>query len=518
MKQANILIPVTFVIAIVCILWPWFTIQSQYIVNGNISWLLIAAERLLNGAELVSHVYETNPPLNILIYIPHVLFSKLANLPLTIGSLYVTSFFVVVSAFVTYSIINKFEHFSQAEKYTLVLAHIIATTLAASVFFSDREHFIILTLIPFILCQFAITEQIKLPKKITLPVFIVGAICILIKPHYGLIPTVLLIHRMFKQRSLKVIFHADFMALAISTLSYITITYFVFNDFVTTILPDVLTLYVNKGQDTAQVIKIATMHVLLYTGLFIFDLISEDLDKNKKRLVIWLEIISLLCLVPYFVQMKGYYNHLIPAYAFFILALSLSICFRLSGKNTKIAIFSIIVPVIIAACTLELFSPLNTEVPKQKDVPNMAVTQYLEKECTKPCSFFAFHGDIEIFNPTAARMGYTHATRFPSFWFLPEILKSPKKHKELNEKYINFIVEDLEYYKPSIILLSKDLPIGPLKFNFLDYFGEDERMKKLFELNYTKQEDFEFDRAEYFKGTSLGKSHILKFDVYKLNP
>ncbi len=514
----KILIPVFFTIALLCIIYPWLFIQGQYIVNGNISWLLMAAERLLSGQDFVQNIYETNPPLSILIYTPHVMLAKILGMPLTVASFYVTSCLVILSSLSVYSIIRKFDHLNEFDKTTFILAHFIAITLATSVFFSDREHFIILALIPFVLCQYALTERIKINNILLWSVMVIGATCILIKPHYGLIPTVFLIHRAINHRTLKIVIHPDFIALAVMTLLYIAITAIFFPGFITTILPDVLKLYVNTGYDAAQVLNISKIHMILYSGLLIFDLVSDDIEKRKRRLLISLQISCLLCMVPYFVQMKGFYNHLIPAYAFFIIALSSSICFRLSNASKKTAWLAMIIPLIVSASSIEIISPLNKSIPKQSEVPNLPVSRFLEKNCEHPCTFFAFHGDIEIFNPTAARMGYTHASRFPSFWFLPEILKHPEKHNKLKEKYLEYVAEDLEYYKPSIILLTKDLPIGPYTFNFLEYFDANTKIKNIFEENYTKIDDFEFDRAEYFRGTSLGKSLILKFDVYKLNP
>lgn len=514
----KILLPIVSLTALICIAYPWFTIQGQYLVNGNISWLLMAAERLLAGQDLVQNIYETNPPLNILIYTPHVIFAKVSGLPLTIASFYVTSFLVILSSLGVYAIVRKFDQLNAFEKNTFILIHLIATTLATSVFFSDREHFIILGLIPFILCQYALTEKIKLNSILLWAVMTTGAICILVKPHYGLLPTIFLLHRAISHRTYKVVFHPDFMALAIATLSYITMILIIFPDFVTTILPDVLTLYAGRSQNVSEIINASRIHLILYLSLLLFEMFREDLPKEKKRLLIWLQLSCAMCMVPYYVQMKGFYNHLLPAYSFFILGLCLSFAFRITKTSKKAPIFAVIIPLCVAAGVIKIFSPLNTNFPKQNDIPNLPVATFLEEHCSKPCTFYAFHGDIEIFNPTAARMGYTHATRFPSLWFIPKIFKETDQHEQLKEKYTQFVAEDLNRYKPSVILLAKDLPVGTQIFHFMDFFGTHPDIKKLFEQHYKKTEDFEFDRSSYFKGTTLQASYIYKYDVYTLNP
>ena len=111
-------------------------------------------------------------------------------------------------------------------------------------------------------------------------------------------------------------------------------------------------------------------------------------------------------------------------------------------------------------------------------------------------------------------MGYTHASRFPSFWWLPKILADESLVAQKN-KYMRMVAEDLEHYKPSVILLAKDLDIADIeKFNFLEFFSQNQNIKDIFSQQYQNQGVLEFDRAEYFKGTTMEESHILKYDIY----
>ncbi len=515
---------IVFFIAIIFIAVPWFSIQSQYLVNGNISWLLMAAERLLDGQSLSQHIYETNPPLSILIYIPHVLFSKALNLPPPVGSFYLTSIFVIISTLATYSIIKNFTFLNNTEKKSFILGYIISITLITTLFFSDREHFIIMALIPFVLCQYALTHRINIPKALLITVMIIGAIAILIKPHYGLIPTVFLIDRMIKQKRFNIFFDIDFIALSSITLLYIGIIFAFFPDYIQIIFPDVLNLYMANKQPNIA-LKSIQLHLFLNVILLFTELFREDLSKEKKRFLLFLYSCAALCFIPYFVQMKGFYNHIIPIYAFFICAITLSITFRAEKwfKNYKILHF--IIPFIVILLISAIISPLNKDFPKYSDIPNLPVGKFLEKECPKPCTFFVFHGDIEIFNPTAVYMGYTHASRFPSLWFLPRILgeltidNQNNKYKTLKDKYTRYIIEDIEHYKPSIILIAKDIPIGNIKaFNFIEFFGENKRLKDILTNEYSQESIFKFDRKEYFKGTTLDETYILKYYIYKRKP
>ncbi len=520
-KALNITV---FLVAILCVAVPCVLIQGQYLVNGNISWLLMAADRLLQGQSLSEHIYETNPPLSIMAYVPHVIFSKMTGLPLPVASFYVTSLFVIMSVVTVHKMIGYFHHLTPTQRLSFTACYLLSITLITTVFYSDREHLILLGLIPFVLCQFALMERIQLPRLLTYGACFIGALCVLIKPHYGLLPTVFLFSRMFQHRQWNFFKEIDFLALAIMTSLYIAVVVVFFADYITIILPDVITLYANSGGDLLAILNASQIHMLAYLAFFLFEAFREDLKQEQKRLVMFTYCCCLLCLVPYYVQMKGFYNHLVPAYAFFMMGLSMSLMFRTADIIKKPQIVQIIIPFVCLFSIMNALTPLNTDFPESKDIPNLPVAEYLEKNCEKPCSFFAFHGDIEIINPTAAYMGYQHATRFPSLWFLPQTLQGLRSENEedvqhalmLKEKYTAFVAEDLTYYKPSILLIASDMPIGILRtFDFMSFFGGNEKLKKIMDEDYEKIEMFEYDRMVYFTGTTLEYPYTLKYDVYK---
>ncbi len=506
---------ITLFAALFFIIMPWLTIQSQYLITGNVSWLLIAAERLLSGQSLSQHIYETNPPLSILIYIPHILFSKALGVNPTIGLFYLTSTLVFISTITTYFIIKKFNFLNNNEKTSFILGYIASITLVATINLSDREHLIIMALIPFVLCQYALTNRIKINSTILVLTLVIGSILILVKPHYGLLPSVFLLHRMIKQRRFNIFFDIDFIILSAATLIYLAVIFIFFNDYVQIIFPDVIQLYASNIQP-APALKSIQPYLVANIAFFLWNIFREDLNKEKKGFLLFLYSCAALCFIPYFVQMMGYYNHIIPIYSFFICAFTLSISFYMSHFFGKYAALNIAIPISCALLLIYSISPPSKEFTKQKEIPNLPVAEFLEKECPKPCTYFAFHGDIEIFNPTAIYMGYTHASRFPSLWFIPEILKglngkTPEKYQLLKDKYKQMVAQDFDYYKPSILLIGKDIPTATLSsFDFFNFFGEN-----ILDNQYSKTGQFEFNRKNYFKGTILDKSYILKYDVYK---
>lgn len=507
---------------------PWAYVHTQAMVNGNVAWLLIAAGRMIEGQPLVQAIYETNPPLTILLYAPHILVMKTFGLPPEIGPLLVTLAMLLLSLIASAATLNRFHGLNHAERTTFLLAQTAALTSVSAIYFMDREHLMLMALIPFFLAQIALTEKIALPRALLWPIMICGTIAVLIKPQYGLIPAALLLHRLIAHRTLRVLKNPDFLALAIGTILYLSIIILAFRDYTAIILPDVLDYYLGSS-DKANTLRLFQPHFVAYLALLFLELFMEDLEKPKKRLLIAFYACAVLSLVPLLVQMKGFYNHLLPAFGIFIIALSLTIIFRLQrwmGKRANILLF--LTPLAIFGAVGLLIKPA-WNYPKGYEIAKMPVARFLDENCPKPCTFFAFHGDIEIMNPTSFYTGHTHGTRFPSYWFLPRMLQQMAAHEsgepakisleklaQDREKYARFAAEDLENFKPSIVLIGTKIDIlgKGVFFNYVDFFSANETFRKTFSENYEKTGTFEFDRAEYFRGTSLSQTLILTYDVY----
>ncbi len=510
---------------------PWFLVQTELMLNGNVSWLLIAAERMLQGQSLSVSIYESNPPLSILLYTPHVIFSWMTGLTIPDASVTLTFILIALSLLATSHILKNFDFLEEAEKRSVLFGLLTSLTTITTIYFLDREHMMMMAFLPFLLCQYALTQNIKISKGVLYPVLALGTITILVKPHYGLLATLMLVHRIIVRKKVNIFTDPDFLALSIGTLTYLALVLTIFRDYVNVILPDVLDFYI-KGIDKRQTMSLFKPHFMAYLAVFFVELFMEDLEKRKKHFLLFLYICALLALIPLLVQMKGFYNHLMPAFGLFITALALSITFRAEKYLNKFKIvFHFAAPVLIIGAALYILPP-SKDFPKADEVTEMPVAEYLHKKCPEPCTFFAFHGDIETINQTALYTGYQHGTRFPSYWILPQLVKqlnyyengeaekasySLKYLEKVEEKYSIFAAQDLENYKPSILMIGTNIDIfgdGEV-FDYVAFFSNNENFARTLEENYSKTGTFEFDRAEYFRGTSMGQSYILTYDIYE---
>ncbi len=514
---------IVFCTALVLCALLWYSTQAQFMSNGNIAWLTMGAERLLDGQSLSDHIYETNPPLSILIYIPAVLIGKLFAIPAVVANTYLTFFLCCLSVFAVHCLLKKFNFLSDNNRKSVLIGYFVGITTYAALFFGDREHLMILALVPFVLCQICLIQKTTVQKSLLLPCMIAGATLVLVKPHYGIIPVAIMLERVIRERKIASFFRADFWALSISTLLYAAILLIFFNDYLIIIFPDVFNLYV-ASYDTRALLALLQTSAVLFFAFILIEIFDNDLEKEKKTFLLRLYLCAALCLIPFIVQFKGFYNHIIPAYVFFITAMPLTVSFRMDSFKGHFQILSLAVPIVAVAMLTNAINPPILNFAKRSDLPSLPVSEFLDKNCENPCTFFAFHGDIEIFNPTAAHHGYTHGTRFPAHWFIPGVLhkihngdaQEQEKGRKLLVKYAQMVLEDLKFYRPDIIFLQNNLneDQGAI-VDFIETYKVEPEIIRILENDYEQKEFFSFDRAQYFKGTKLEEEKILRYDVYK---
>ncbi len=510
------------------------TIQGNYAVNGNISWLLIGAERLLQGQTMAEHIYETNPPLSLIIYIPHVLFSHLAKVPLPIGSFYVTFVFAILSIVTVSLIIKHYTFLKSEEKMGFIVCYSVIATITNHILFSEREHLMLLAIVPFMLAQFALMEKIYIPKRLSLPVFAVGALAFLVKPPYGLAPTIFLVARMIKHKSINPIKQPDFIALSTMTLLYLCIIFIFFYDYVQTIFPDLIQLYIYVGVKISykNILEDTSSEILPYMSFVIFEIIQTNKENTRNRFIRFLHICTFLNIIPYYVQMKGLADHLLPAKCFFLISLCCSIMLRVNTffnkkikwRKTYTSSLTIIIPFISVLLISNTIKKINCGFPTSKDLRTLPVAKYLKEHCKQPCSFFSFNPDMEIMAPTAAIMGYEYASRFGSYWVVIGLLKNLQsdnnkirtRAQKRKNRYARYTLEDMKYYKPSLLMITKHIQLPYLKseFDFVNFFGTYRPLKEYINKHYRKSDTFTYDRSLYFKGTTMDYPYTLFYDVY----
>jgi hypothetical protein len=474
--------------------------------------------------------YDTNPPLSILVQIPPALLVQFFGIPLYHAVLAYGLAAVALSAWAVHLILKTTRWLDAAQRRTILMGYILLNTVGAGLYLGEKDQLLGLALFPFVLVQAAMTYNISLDKRLQWSVIGTTALLILLKPHYGIVPAVMFAHRAFVQRQLRFFKDPDFIGLCCGVVFYLVIMGLFFQDFVAVILPDILTLYVSKTELWA--VKIAV--VFGFTA-FSFAAIAWLLFEKPQKFIARVFGLSVLCIIPYAMQGKGFYYHSLPAVmcavsAFSLLAHQLfyegALKTKFKGYAPQLGHLSAVMIIIALLYTI---LPPNRAYPTHDDYRGAPLAHVINDCDQDNCTFFLFNDMIEMTYQLSVYTGQQQASRFPSLWFLPGLVKADAAHKHWREsplsreeinrltgKYTQMIVEDFQKYAPDTLIIGHFYITleNPNPFDFVAFFSEQSIAFQEVMRSYRLVETHLIDRKAYFGGTLFVPDSI-RYDVYK---
>lgn len=493
---------------------PWLFYEMHASLNSNISWLLICAERIIDGQSMSGACYDTNPPLSILLYTPFVLLHQFLHIDLPYTVFFGTLLHAAVSALATAFLLRKIKPDLISSDITLcTFAFALSVTVIPSLNFAERDHFIAIWIVPLLLQQIAISKDVKLSPFLSLPVVIFGTVSLLLKPHFMLVPALVLLHRLiFKRNILQRLKDLDFIVMGIITALYALVIYLYFFDYVSEILPNVVSLYLGYADTEKTLLTLRNMLPFIFLPLAVT---LFDKDTASRQISLILCGAFFICLVCFAAQMKGFTYHKLPAMSVIFLAIAFATARLLNVLNfqkTYMILAILFLPVLSYG-----HSPLLSGYPTHEDYKKNPVTTYMHHHCPSPCSFYITYENMDIVSQIAFYSQDVYATRFPALWFTPKLRNnSDINSTEIQKKqkqFADMVGEDLARYKPSMILLQRTENQDSLKF--FEYFSTSDIFRKEAE-KYQRYDVLNVERGQnFYKGTRYAFEYVITWDVYK---
>ncbi|MFP4313489.1 MAG: hypothetical protein ACLFR0_04085 [Alphaproteobacteria bacterium] len=482
------------------------------VLSSDVSILVSFAERVADGMQMSKAYYDPNPPMSMLIYVPVVWIARLLDLELYRVHFFYSGFFVLLSFGLSAYLMRRMSFIDPALRQIFLMLGLFGLFVSPSIHFGDRDHLIICGLLPFILVQICLLKYIRVNKFILVTALLLGTLGVLIKPHYGLLPTLLLAWRFWQERDWRIVLAPDFMALASGVIAYAIIIALFFSDYLTVVLPDVLSFYISLRH------PIISIELTVYSMLLalVCLLAHESRQENAQvKPVYILAFFSFIMLVVFAAQGKGLNYHRIPYLVFFYMAASgaLYLFVKRFTRQSLALIFS----VFICALALVLFRGMPKPFVTHLSFKELPLSLALEKYCPdkeETCRYFFYHDVSETIHQLAIYHDAFHASRFTSLWFLPVILINENLHadgkseqakytpaeiKAMKERYTQMIVNDFQKMKPDVLLILSGEIYDNRPFEFIDYFSYHPGFVREIQ-NYEQVDAFTFKRDIYYPG------------------
>ncbi len=507
------------------VFFMWIIIHIQESMNQDLAYLTNSAMHLLSGEKMSDSYYEINPPLSVIVQTPSALITKYTNIPIYYAVFIQAIIITVFSFLLMFFIIKKLPWLNWQEKLVFFVSYIMANTLMTGIEFGQKDQYIILFLFPLVLLQALATYRIYVSPLLKWSIIIAGGFFILLKPHYGIIPAVMLIHRFLIQRRLSVVFDKDFFFLGVLFFLYLAVIAIFFNDYITKILPDILIFYVSDIQAHAIIMGLNYGFIII-----LFMTLCMFLVKRAQKFILFLFFMSLLSLIPFVIQGKGADYHTMPARTFFICGISILtisimlIIFRKIFVKNYIYIAMFLTLTIISFIIYPFFTRPLVRM-SHNEYKQSKIVKLLQK-CNNNDYVFIYDGRSYTAQLSPIYANKKHASRFADFWFIPFFLDIGQAIKQGGDsilskielenkikKYGDMIAEDINKYKAGIILIS---PINYFQmieqpFMLKSYFSKYSDNFKYIWNEYEKIDEVEIDRTPY-----LARENIYNKGIYQV--
>lgn len=501
---------------VLVLLLPWAMHEGLVkALNHDIFWLLTGLERLLDGRSMFDAAYETNPPLSFFIYLPVYL---LAAMGLSLESSMLVSVFtaVLLSAFAVYRLLAGWLDIDRVFASGMSGIYVIAVTALIVPEFGQRDHLLALGLVPFLLAQFALgrTESLKKPDLLIWGVCFAGAFLMLLKPHYGIIPALMIAGRFVQGRRFLVLRDPDVVALGVLVTLYAAVLALFFRDYLNQILPVVLQLYGSFG---SKVSKEILLIFVIFNGAVLAA--SIGVEQKQTRHLAWIFTAgSFLALIPYVLMQKGFAYHLVPASIFLFLAIGALLQQGLR-KNARPCVAMVAAILLMAAGAMLL---PHTPYPTRDDVRATSLTQALAYEpgaaqkCEGECRFLILGVSIRATQLSSHYAGGEQGSRFATLWFVPGLIKkeislrhsndTEKKqdHLQMKAKFLEMLRQDIVNWRPDRLLFCNQM-------QDLAYFGGDTILKES-PYEYRLVKTLPINRHEYFPAVEEEIEQCMLYD------
>lgn len=452
--------PSITVIIVTAFLITWSTLYLQTNIDVDTAWLLECLDRFMAGGNYLEDFYETNPPLSFWLYLPAYPLYNFLDIDPRLAVFINVIFYIGTADYLLLRLIQKEENIKAPDILVIMSAILIAQSWIAGEAFLLKDHIITVFLLPFCLYQYRITRALKTDIHLSIISILAGGIAICLKPHYAIIPALLFAHRLYKTRSIiKCIGAPDFWGMLIIGISYFAAIYIFTPEFFE-LLPQIISLYsIDK--------PFPILSRYPYLAFPIFAIISTPIlftDKSQtflKQSTYILATLSIICIIPYTIQNKGFHYQALPTLYYGEAALLIALygfSKQLLHAKTDIALLCAITFVILFFGTL--FNNLkNFELTKDRFLAQPMITAIDDLAWNRVyANYYYKHLTVQLPHISSLKRG----SRFGEIWpltGLTTLIKNTENDakrtqiKQQMYEIISMIAQDMKRYKPSVITI-----------------------------------------------------------------
>jgi hypothetical protein len=434
--------------------------RGVLVANPDVSWGLTMAEKIVNGQQLYVDVIETNPPAAMFLYVVPAWLAGLAGVRAEFVVGVLVLFAAALSLWLAGRILVSAKLLADRDGWLLATIAAVALTVLPAATFGEKEHIALIVFLPFL----AASASRAAGRLLDLPMAIVAGIgagiAVVVKPHFAVAIIATATASAVCARSWRPLFAIEDWTAAAVAITYGACVCLAYPQFVSDVLPLVVTVYVPVKVDFWRfVIAPGTTLWLLALGLIVWLKRGAALKPPFCLLL----AASFGFAISYFVQRKGWPYHSYPMLALAVIALAIAFIDRwhytpssTAGSTDNGRLASAIIAALIAGFT---FYWMMSVLP---DRSGLAAAVRALKPHPK---ILAITGDLSIGHPLTRQVDGIWVGRSHSLW-ITECVLLRQKYETLDAQTnarLNayaardraMLTQDIARQRPDVILVER---------------------------------------------------------------
>jgi len=448
--------------------------------NEDTYWIMYSTQNMLSGATLYIDIIETNPPLIFLISIIPVSVAEYFSISLSTSYISFIILLVSLSAYLINKLFKEDINLSPLQVHLLSISIFFILLISPSGDFAQREHIMIIFLLPYIIMSM-LRYKITFSKKLIIVVVLFSLFGFNLKPHFFLIFLTIEVIYLLKFKDFCSLLRLENILIVGSGFLYVGFIAMFFREYITFIIPLALEAYTDVFN---QSLGRLFLHYDILFGIFVIVYISLfALKKERFEFYILFSVMGSF-LIIYLIQSKGWHYHLLPFFMITLLNIVYGIVIYVEHKVYKYAGIGIVFVVMILYNNMYFnrYSRLNTLLGDlKKDVPVVVFTM-----------------EMAMGLPLVIQNRQQWASRFLSLWMLPSTLNN----KSIKKYVLDSVYSDLKKFQPMYIIF----PTYYDDTKYYKYFIQNsDAIKSFMTTNYTLKKNSEF---EVYKKNRTGSNNL----------
>ena len=296
--------------------------QASILLNTDVSWLTLAAKRLLAGGSYATDFFETNPPLIIYLYTPLLLLQHLFNIKVMLALRLYVFFISSLSLFFCYILLKSIIN----EKNNLIRLILLGTICCVFLIspiseFGQREHLTGILITPYLLLMAARIQNKQFSTKYDIVIGIMAGLGFAIKPYFYLPLILIEIYYTVVTRNINVIFRSETLVIYLVGCLYFTGILLFHYDYLSTIIPLIQHTYYANYSKPIVVLLFNDQSNFWYFLVAFYCLRYRYTEYRQLRNILLISAFGFWLVFLW--QQTGWYYHAIPFYTYTILLYAL---------------------------------------------------------------------------------------------------------------------------------------------------------------------------------------------------